>query len=755
MSINNINLNGEWFFKRDPDSEMEKQGIQYQVIDKEKWQKISVPAHWQLEGFNYQGTVWYYKSFNIANINNIKEVFIEFKKVDYITEVWLNGVYLGFNEGDFNSFSFKIKDYLKESNELFLKVKSEIDKKPEFKKTIKGGIYHWDCVPIEQRGLIDCPEVPSAANERYPNPLINPGGIWGDVNIAFYSSIKINEKKFPYYFKSNSKDCFSSEEVESKDFRKISSVLLNPRFKLSNFSDYPESFDFVFKITPDNFSGESYEFCVREEVFPGKSSIDFKFKLDNFKRWWIREFGNPNLYKLQLDIFSKEELVYSCSETIAFRETVLGSDFSFYLNGRRFYVRGANYLSSQFLSQSDKDLYDKDLEYMLNANINMLRLFSHLENDYFYEQCDRKGLLIWQDLPFQWGYDNSVETIERAKNVAEKAVNKLIDHPSIFNWCLHSESRYHDYIKLDKVIENKVEELDPGRPIWKNSVFMTEGKPPEYFKSLEEFEEYNRQNLSVNWVGWYWGGIEDAEEYNPLFITEFGTQSLPGKKTMINIFGEDKLWPPDWEEWKRRGFQKDIYEKNIGRTYDSLDQLIKISQAYQSYFYKEHIEAMRRKKYANNNGMVQFHFVSTWPALDWSIIDHKRHPKKAYFAVKESYQKLLPSFRVIKKDKNYILEGWLINDFHSEFIDLELRYRLEYNNLDKNAEFSNKININADSSKKILEMKINNCFEAVKVQSQIYNGQDEISQNTNLLFNNEVLSNFSEKYTIIKNLGGE
>ena len=277
MSINSMNLNGEWFFKRDPDNKMEKEGIQYQIVNKEKWQKINVPAHWQLEGFSYQGTVWYYKSFNIANINNIKEAFIEFEKVDYITEAWLNGVYLGFNEGDFNSFSFKIKDYLEESNDLFVKVKSEIDKNPEFKKTIKGGIYHWDCVPIEQKGLIDCPEVPSAANERYPNPLINPGGIWGDVNIVFYSNIKINEKQFPYYFKSDSKDCSSSEEFGSKDFKESSSVILNPRFKLSNFSNYPESFDFVFKIYPDNFSGESYEFCVNEEVLPGKSSIDFRF----------------------------------------------------------------------------------------------------------------------------------------------------------------------------------------------------------------------------------------------------------------------------------------------------------------------------------------------------------------------------------------------------------------------------------------------------------------------------------------------
>src|SRR6056297_1578648 len=194
MNSEVLNLNGKWLFKKDPEAEFEAEGIQYHKLLEAEWEEINVPAHWQTEGFEYQGTAWYYKRFNIANLG--KNIFLEFEKVDYIAEIWLNGVYLGYNEGDFNSFSFEISEQLKKENHLLLKVKSGIDSRPEFKKIIKGGVYHWDCLPIKQQGLKDCPEVPSAANDRYPNPIVNPGGIWGAVKLKKYRQLRIKKSRY-------------------------------------------------------------------------------------------------------------------------------------------------------------------------------------------------------------------------------------------------------------------------------------------------------------------------------------------------------------------------------------------------------------------------------------------------------------------------------------------------------------------------------------------------------------------------------
>lgn len=759
-----LNLNGNWFFRTDPDDSLEKAGILYQKVQKEEWSEIEVPSHWQNEGYDYQGTAWYYKCFNIANIEKNKYYYLEFEKTDYITDVWLNGVYLGFNEGDFNSFAFKVNDYLKEENNLFVKVKSGIDQKPEFKKIIKGGIYHWDCLPIEQRGLDNCPEVPSAANEQYPNPIVNPGGIWGDVILKSYDELKLEDLKFPYSFALESvseKPKNLMEKTEKKE-----EVLVKPQLELRKMNKKAEKITFAFKFIPLNFSGKIFSFKTKKFVLPGINSLEFSFKLDDIERWWIKELGQPNIYQVQLEILKNDNKLFKKEKEIAFREVDIDREFGLYLNGKRFYARGTNYLSAQFLSLSEQELYEQDIKYMLEANINMVRLFSHLENDYFYERCNREGILIWQDLPFQWGYADDISTLQKARSTAEKAVSKLYDHPSIFNWCLHSESRYHDYMKLDRVLEDTVKKIDSSRPVWKNSVFMTEDKPPEYFESLEEFEAYNREHSSVNWIGWYLGRIEDAEKYNPLFITEFGSQSLPNKETLITMFAEAELWPPNWEKWKEKGFQKDIFKENIGRNYEeyqNLEELINYSQLYQLYFYKEHIEAMRRKKYEKNNGIIQFHFVSTWASIDWSIIDHKRQPKIAYYAVKESFQNLLPSFRVVKKDGEYILEAWIINDYHRSFNNLELKYKLKFKRNSKEKEFEIKekefaevVDVESDSSKLYFSRNIKKDFFTLEVQSSLKKGQKVITQNRNLLFNNKLELDFSQRYSEIEKIwGGE
>ncbi len=764
MSDEILKLDGDWLFRTDPEKRLEKSKMLYKQAEKGEWSKIEVPSHWQLEGYDYQGTAWYYKSFNIANIEKNKHYYIEFEKVDYIAEIWLNGVYLGFNEGDFNSFSFQINDYLKEKNNLFVKVESGIDEKPEFKQIIKGGIYHWDCLPIEQRGLNDCPEVPSTANEQYPNPVVNPGGIWGSVNIKGYDELKLEDLKFPYSFiRNNSAEKQRDLKEEAKEGEE---VFIKPQLRLKNLGNEAEKFSFVFKFRPLNFSGESYIFKEEKHLIPGMNSLDFSFTLNEIECWWISELGSPNLYQAQIEIYKDENRILKSETEIAFREVEIDKKFGLYINGKRFYARGTNYLSAQFLSLSDQKLYDQDIKYMLNANINMVRLFSHLENDYFYQCCNREGILIWQDLPFQWGYAEDISTLQRSKKAAEKAVFKLYDHPSIFNWCLHSESRYHDYIKLDRVLENTVKKIDSSRPIWKNSVFMTENQPPDFFESLAEFEAYNREHSSVNWIGWYLGKIEDAEKYNPLFITEFGSQSLPNKETLTTMFSKEEIWPPDWERWKEKGFQKDIFKENIGLNYElyqNLEELIDYSQLYQVYFYKKHIEAMRRKKYEKNNGIIQFHFVSTWASIDWSIIDHKRQPKKAYYAVKESFQFLLPSFRVVEKEGEYILEAWIINDYHRSYNNLELKYKLKFKRNSKEKEFEIKekeftevVAVESDSSKLYFSRDIKKDFFTLEVQSSLYKGQKVIAQNRNLLFNNELELAFSEKYSEIEKVwGGE
>ena len=674
-----IDLAGVWDFITDPEQQYEKKGVFYGELSLD-WQSIQVPSHWQKTGYEgYQGTVWYRKQFSLSGLSRPDtqvdltkgRIILTFAAVDYFAEVWLNGVYLGFHEGDFDSFYFDITDKVNvnEPNMLYVKVTAEIDRRPEHKEIVKGGIYHWDCLPIKQEGLRDCPEVPSAANPQYPNPLINPGGIWQDVFVSLAEHGNIESLKVT--------------PVLTKDYQSAETFieLTYHHYRL------PEHGEIIIEAMPDNFSGDTVTTRVPLAAKTGKNAYMHTLSIDHPALWWSWDLGHPSLYRLRITISMENTVVDQKAICFGIREIVRDSNWGLYLNGKRFFARGTNYLSDQFLSMVSEEIYHQDLELIRSAHMNMIRVFAHVEREEFYDICDRLGIMIYQDLPFQWGYQDEGLFIQRAQETTRKTVEQLYNHSSVIMWSCHSESRLHDYNKLDNVLVDTVQDLDSTRLVHKNSVLAASDKLPYFFKDLEEFGEYSPRHLSVFWVGWYWGEVADTEAYNPLFVTEFGTQSIPNEESLRKFFDTKDLWPANWEEWRRRGFQTNIYQKNLGDFPDTLQELIEKTQAYQAHFYKIQIEAWRRKKYHQVNGLLQFHLVNPWPAIDWSVVDYYRQPKKAYYVIQKAFHPLLVSAKAEsvsvverkggQRSWQYRLSVWIVNDYHRAYEDTRLCLKVE------------------------------------------------------------------------------
>lgn len=671
-----LDLSGTWDFLLDTDNSYEKQSIFYNEHSLD-WLTIGVPGHWQTSGYEgYQGTVWYRKHFTIApqtmgSPQTKGRLFIRFSAVDYFAEVWLNGIYLGFHEGDFDAFSFDITDKVKpgEPNNLYVKVTSDIDANPEHKQVAKGGLYHWDCLPIRQEGLPNCPEVPSSANAQYPNPLINPGGIWQTVEVIYEAAGSLSSLQVTPLLDEGYQNADLFAECTYRHYGRADQLTL------------------TMQVIPYNFEGQSFVKTQMFRVKPGNNQLSQHLFIEQPELWWPWDMGAPHLYAMRLTISDEQAIIDQAEIQFGFREIRKDDAWGMYLNGKRFFARGTNYLSGQFLSQISDETYQQDLTLIRTANMNMIRVFAHLERKRFYELCDQLGLLVFQDLPFQWGYADDGLFIARAKHIAEQSVQLLYSHPSIIIWSCHSESRLHDYNKLDNVLLDTVRELDPTRIVHKNSVLVDQAPLPHYLKDLNEFAQYVPAHLSVNWVGWYWGQVEDAEAYNPLFITEFGTQSLPNEESLKKFMPQQDLWPPNLAEWSRRGFQPNVYQKNLGELPPSLPELIDVSQNYQAYFYKSHIEAMRRKKYKNVNGLLQFHLVNTWPGIDWSIVDYYRQPKRAYFLIQQAFHPLLVSSKSESAVRTMTAQGkmgwqfevsaWIVNDYYNRYEGSQLAIDVE------------------------------------------------------------------------------
>ena len=122
----------------------------------------------------------------------------------------------------------------------------------------------------------------------------------------------------------------------------------------------------------------------------------------------------------------------------------IGETFYFKVNGKPLYMKGANYIPQDvFLPRVNTKQREALLKSVVDANMNMLRIWGggvYEDND-FYERCDEKGILLWQDFMFACAmYPGDSRFMENVKQEAIDNIKRLRQHPSIALWCGNNEN---------------------------------------------------------------------------------------------------------------------------------------------------------------------------------------------------------------------------------------------------------------------------------------------------------------------------
>ncbi len=222
---------------------------------------------------------------------------------------------------------------------------------------------------------------------------------------------------------------------------------------------------------------------------PGATSAIITTSLDAVGLWWPRGHGAQPLYDVAVELAAGDDPLDDWSRRIGFRTVRLdtpqdeqGTGFSLVVNGRPVFVKGANWIPDDvFPHRVDRERYSRRTEQAAEAGINLLRVWGGgiYEADAFYDECDERGLLVWQDFPFACAAYAEEEPL-RSEVVAEARDNitRLMPHPSLALWngCNESIWGYVDWgweSRLDgktwglgyytEVLPDLVAELDPGR----------------------------------------------------------------------------------------------------------------------------------------------------------------------------------------------------------------------------------------------------------------------------------------------------
>jgi beta-mannosidase len=384
--------------------------------------------------------------------------------------------------------------------------------------------------------------------------------------------------------------------------------------------------------------------------------------------WWTHNLGTPYLYNFKFQLIDEgkvkdEKSIKKGIRTIKLitKKDSIGESFYFELNGKAVYLKGANYIPQHsFQNKVTNTQYKKLLSDVVTSNMNMLRIWGGAiyENDIFYDVCDAKGILVWQDFMFACAmYPGDNEFLTNIKEEAEQQVKRLRNHPSIALWCGNNESAegwkrwgwqnnrnekekeeiWNDYLAVfDTILPNIVAEFS-DTDYWETSPKYGRGNP-----------KYKTAGDAHDWWVWHDGyPFEHFENNVPRFMSEFGFQSFPSFETInyINQTDTVKLKTAAIKSHQKhvKGFQ--LIAEYMERDYKiptNDEDYVYVSQLLQAKGVVIGIEAHRRAK-PTNMGTLYWQLNDCWPAISWSSIDYFGNWKALQYKAKKAFENVLIS----------------------------------------------------------------------------------------------------------------
>lgn len=584
--------------------------------DDEAWLPAPVPAHWQeipaLE--SHAGKVVYRCRFPWDQHSDAAaRRWLRLNGVFYRSRPYLNGVDLGPHEGYFIPLEREVSRLLQPENELLVEVDCPDERDKTDKTMITGVFSHWDCL----------------------DPGANPGGIWLPVELHASGPVRLHHARL---------------RTEALDER-----MAQLRFGLDLDAAAAGPVTLVFTFAPRTFRGEPQRFTQRRQLRAGRQELGGLLKLRDPRLWWTHDLGDPDLYDVTVEVLVDEQLSDRTRLTFGVRSFELRSWVA-YLNGVRFLVKGNNYPPSDMrIAGATRERIELDLRLARECHMNLLRVHAHVDHPLLYEVANEQGMLLWQDFPLQWMYDQSV--LPEALRQVREMVRLLGSHPSVAIWCMHNEPFLIEDTSDESLMARLRTHFTALGPSWNRDVLDTqlkavvEAEDPTRpaVRSSGEFDiPYVRAGTDCHaYFGWYktHGSLDDAEVMqrrfpgNMAFVTEFGAQSFPNLESALK-FMPDTLNDDDIALlMERRGLQGEIMSHWIPwREAGSLEEMITISQDYQIFINRYYIDRLRHSKYRPTGGIVPFLFVDPYPAVLWSVVDYWRVPKRSYYAMQTAFR---------------------------------------------------------------------------------------------------------------------
>ena len=403
-----------------------------------------------------------------------------------------------------------------------------------------------------------------------------------------------------------------------------------------------------------------------EAVFTSSLGSDDRFLCEGFALWQPRGFGEPTLYTVEVHLLDNTGAVIDeVSKRVGFRNVRIDQsnhgdrqNFSIIVNDHRVWAKGVNWIPDDpFPHRITKAQYEEKIADLYAVEVSAIRVWGGgiYESDDFYNACDERGIIVWQDFLFACAaYPESEKAFAEIAQEAREAITRLGSHPSLVMWCGGNEciegfqhwgwqeklaGRDWGLSYYLRILPSALAAFDGSRPYIPGSPFST---------LTEDVKDFASGTNHI-WDVWNEVGYQRYEEYAPSFAAEFGYNGPAAWTTLTKAVGKKDLdsQDPELATHQKAFFGMDKLAQGLKREFSK-----DLSQGAAWYFAAQLVQARAvevglkhfRSQYETCSGTMLWQYNDMWPAISWSVLDSASARKLSWFAMREAYRPRLLHF---------------------------------------------------------------------------------------------------------------
>ena len=551
---NVISLNADWVFNKQ---------TEIPAALPTDWEAVNLPHTWNAtdgqDGGNdyFRGTAVYAKTIAKADLPEAAQVYLEIRGANSSADVYLNGEKLAHHDGGYSTWRVNLTETLKEENLLAI-------------------------------------AVDNSANETvYPQmaDFTFYGGLYRNVNLVCVANSHFD---LDYY---GAPGIAITPTVNGKDaVVKIETYLTNKK------------------------EGQTIRYTVYDAEEKELAQIETAdttatFTLENVRLWNGRK--DPYLYCCEAELIENGEVIDNVCSRFGCRFFEIDPERGFILNGEEYPLRGVSRHQDR-LGVGNALLpehHEEDIDLICEVGATTIRLAHYQHDQYFYDLCDERGLVIWAEIPYiskhmPGGRENTISQMK-------ELISQNYNHPSIVVWGLSNEigigGSDEDLLENHRILNDLCHEMDPTRKTTIAAVSMCKMDDP--YLLIPDVVSYN------HYFGWY-GGETDM---NGPWFDKFHAMH-PTIPIGCSEYGCEAL---NWHTSDPR--QGDYTEE------------------YQAYYHEELIKQLFTRKYM-------------WATHVWNMFDFGADARCEGGENGQNHKGLVTMDRKYKKDAFYAYKAWLSDE---------------------------------------------------------------------------------------------